>query len=69
MLRDQTEVADRTRLFLQSWGLKGRFVAEQVDIGEKTFSRFINHKLALSNDLLRKLISYMDDYEQRNSKP
>lgn len=63
---EQSNVADKTRDFLQCWGLKGKFVAATCYIPERIFSRFLNHKTALTSNQLKRLESYMDDYERRN---
>lgn len=68
MLIKQQSIADETREFLNHWGLKAKYVAEQVCIDKQTFSKFINHRIALSGRQLLVLKQYMDDYEYRNSK-
>ena len=68
MLIKQQSIADETREFLNHWGLKAKYVAEQVCIDKQTFSKFINHRIALSERQLLVLKQYMDDYEYRNSK-
>lgn len=50
MLLEQEAVAEQTKAFLVRWGLKAKYVAKVCGISEKTFSRFLNHKLALSKD-------------------
>lgn len=67
MLLEQEAVAEQTREFLLRWGLKARFVAKVCGISEKTFSRFLNHKLALSQNHICQLKSYIEDYERRNT--
>ena len=64
---EQSNVADDTREFLQRWGLKGKFVAATCYIPEQIFSRFVNHKLALTSNQLKRLMEYMADYERRNT--
>lgn len=67
MLLEQERAADETREFLSQWGLKGRYVASVCEINEKTFSRFLNHKIVLSSSQLARLLKYRADYEQRNA--
>ena len=67
MLLEQERAADETREFLSQWGLKGRHVASVCEINEKTFSRFLNHKMVLSSSQLARLLKYKTDYEQRNA--
>lgn len=55
MLLEQEHMADNTREFLKQCGLKAKFVAEQVVIDEQTFSKFVNHRVALSNNQLTAL--------------
>lgn len=66
MLIKQKTIADETKCFLNISGLKAKFVAEQVGIDEQTFSKFVNHRLALSNAQLATLINYVNEYKQRN---
>lgn len=66
MLHEQENLADETKSFLIRWGLKSRYVAEVCDIPERTLSRFVNHKLALSDMQLARLEYYIADYELRN---
>lgn len=66
MLLEQEKIADETKLFLQRWGLKAKYVACMCQISEKVFSGFCNHKLALTANQLLRLKSYMADYESRN---
>lgn len=63
---EQCNIAEKTKDFLQCWGLKGKFVAAKCYIPEQIFSRFVNHKLALTENQLKRLMEYMADYEQRN---
>lgn len=63
---EQCNVAEKAKDFLQRWGLKGKFVAATCYIPERIFSRFLNHKTALSSKQLQRLENYMEDYEQRN---
>lgn len=67
MLLEQECVAEQTREFLGRWGLKAKYVAKVCGISEKTFSRFLNHKLALSQNHIFQLNNYIENYEQRNS--
>lgn len=66
MLIKQQAIADETRDFLNHWGLKAKYVAEQVSIDKQTFSKFVNHRIALSGNQLLSLRQYMNDYECRN---
>lgn len=68
MLIKQQSIADETRDFLNHWGLKAKYVAEQVCIDKQTFSKFVNHRIALSERQLLALKQYINDYEHRNSK-
>lgn len=67
MLREQEQLAAETREFLSRWGLKAKYVAEQVQIDEKSFSKFVNHKLALPDYQVLQLRNYVEDYERRNA--
>ena len=67
MLLEQKCIADQTRDFLMRWGLKSKYVAKVCGISEKTFSRFLNHKLALSQNHIYKLSDYIENYERRNN--
>lgn len=66
MLSEQEALADETRAFLKRWGLKGIFVSYVCQIHFKTFSRFLNHKIALSDAQVGRLREYMSDYQKRN---
>ena len=66
MLLEQERAANETKEFLRRWGLKGRYIASVCEINEKTLSRFINHKLALTSIQLARLLAYIADYERRN---
>lgn len=63
----QCGVADETREFLHCWGLKSKYVAAKVGIDEQSFSKFLNHKLALSDNQMKRLNAYMVDYKRRNT--
>ena len=67
MLLEQERAADETREFLSQSGLKAKFVAEQIRIDRYSLSKFINHRLALSQNQLFALQNFMSDYRQRNS--
>lgn len=67
MLLEQEALAEETRAFLKRWGLKGIFVSEVCEIHFKTFSRFLNHKIVLSQAQVERLETYMNDYQKRNS--
>lgn len=64
---EQYKTAEDIKVFLSRWGLKQKYVAEICQIPEKVFSRFLTGKLALSENQLVRVISYINDYEQRNS--
>lgn len=66
MLLEQEALANETRTFLKRWGLKGIYVAEICEIHFKTFSRFLNHKVVLSQPQMMRLVSYMNEYQARN---
>lgn len=66
MLSEQEALADEARAFLKRWGLKGIFVSDVCQIHFKTFSRFLNHKIALSDAQVGRLREYMSDYQKRN---
>ena len=55
---EQSNVADDTREFLKDSGLKSKYVAAKVGIDEQSFSKFLNHKLALSERQLLLLEKY-----------
>ena len=63
----QCEVADRTKEFLNTWGLKQRFVAETCMIDVNIFSKFMNHAAVLSEKQINRLTIYLDDYVRRNT--
>lgn len=67
MLLEQEALAEETRAFLKRWGLKGIYVSEVCDIHFKTFSRFLNHKMVLSQPQMVRLKTYMYEYQKRNS--
>ena len=67
MLLEQQTIAEQTRDFLVRWGLKSKYVAKVCGISEKTFSRFLNHKLALSQNHICQLTNYIEEYERRNN--
>ena len=67
MLLEQEALAEETRVFLKRWGLKGIYVSEVCEIHFKTFSRFLNHKVALSQPQMVRLKAYMHEYQKRNS--
>jgi len=66
MLLEQARIANETRDFLSHWGLKAKYVANKCDLNPKVLSLFMNHKLALSQNQLNRLISYITEYERRN---
>lgn len=66
-LLEQERAADETREFLTASGLKAKFVAEQVEIDRQTFSKFMCHRLSLSQNQLTALQNYMSDYRHRNN--
>lgn len=65
MLTEQEELANRTKTFLDSWGLKAKYVAEVCSIHEKTFSKFVNHRIALSRPQIMRLTGYISEYEEK----
>ena len=67
MLLEQERAADETREFLSQSGLKAKFVAEQIRIDRQSLSKFMNHRLALSQNQLFALQNFMNDYRQRNN--
>lgn len=66
MLLEQEAVAEQTREFLVHWGLKSKFVAATCGISPNILSKFLNHKIALSNNQLNRLVTYMESYISRN---
>lgn len=66
MLLEQEAVAEQTKAFLVCWGLKVKFVAGICGISPNILSKFLNHKVALSNKQLHRLTAYMEDYILRN---
>ena len=67
VLSEQEALANRTKDFLNKWGLKAKYVAEVCDVSPKVLSQFMNHKLALSNSQKNRLICFVTEYERRNS--
>jgi len=67
MLLEQEKIANETRAFLSHWGLKAKYVATKCDISPKVLSQFMNHKLVLSQNQLKRLLSYISEYERRNT--
>lgn len=67
MLLEQQAIAEEVKEFLKRWGLKSCFVAEVCAIHPNTLSRFVNHRIVLSDNQLVRLRFYMTDYEMRNS--
>lgn len=67
MLQKQEQLATEVREFLGKWGLKAKFVAERAQIDEQSFSKFVNHKLALPDYQIAQLKAYIQDYERRNA--
>lgn len=66
MLLEQEAVAEQTKAFLVCWGLKAKFVAGTCGISPNILSKFLNHKVALSNKQLNRLTTYMENYILRN---
>lgn len=66
MLRDQEQLAIETREFLHRWGLKAKYVAMACDLTPKVLSGFMNFRLALSQNQVSRLNSYIAEYEARN---
>lgn len=66
MIEQQMSVASRVKDFLTRSGLKARFVASQIGVDERTFSRFVHHKTILDNDRYGQLVDYIDNYQRRN---
>lgn len=54
MLLEQEAVAEQTKAFLVCWGLKAKFVAGTCGISPNILSKFLNHKVALSNKQLNR---------------
>lgn len=67
MLTEQEALANKTREFLDRWGLKAKYVAGVCNISPKVLSLFINHRLVLSKNQVSRLENYISDYENRNS--
>ena len=67
MVTEQEQLANETKAFLVRWGLKAKYVASVCVISQKVFSQFMNHKLALSQNQLNRLMAFISDYERRNS--
>ena len=67
MLTEQEALANRTKDFLNKWGLKAKYVAEVCNVSPKVLSQFMNHKLALSIGQKNRLICFVTEYERRNS--
>ncbi len=67
MITEQEQLANETKAFLVRWGLKAKYVANVCVISQKVFSQFMNHKLALSQNQLNRLMAFISDYERRNS--
>lgn len=67
MLTEQEALANKTREFLNRWGLKAKYVAGVCNISPKVLSLFINHRLVLSKVQVCRLENYISDYENRNS--
>ena len=63
----QYQLAEQTKSFLDTWGLKQRFVADTCKISEHVFSQFMNHKMMLSDGQMNRLVSYMAEYVRRNT--
>lgn len=66
-VRDQYEVAEQTKEFIDKWGLKKKYVAATCSIPEVVFSSFINGRLALSERQISRIVEYTTDYVRRNS--
>ena len=66
-LQEQSQVAKSTRRFLETWGLKQRYVAAACQINERVFSGFLTHRVALSDTQLARVSAYVSDYVRRNS--
>lgn len=66
ILRKQEQAANDTKEFLKASGLKSKYVAAKVGIDEQSFSKFINHRMALSERQLMLLETYKDEYRQLN---
>lgn len=66
-LKAQTALADKTREFLDRWGLKAKYVAGVCNISPKVLSLFMNYRLTLSKIQVSRLENYITDYERRNS--
>lgn len=67
MFREQEPLVNKTREFLDRWGLKAKYVAGVCNISPKVLSLFINHRLVLSKIQVSRLENYISDYEKRNS--
>lgn len=64
---EQRITMDRLNDFLKRRGLRANYVARQVGIGERTLYCFKSGSRLLTKTQLRKLQSYIFDYEQRMS--
>ena len=64
---EQEKVVNDIVNFLERWGLKQKYVACQCNIKETIFSKFLNHKLALSRNQLLRVNDYMNNYISKNS--
>lgn len=65
MLLEQEKLANETRAFLENYGLKGKYVAGKCGLCPHILSKFINHKIALSQNQLNRLVSFIEEYQRR----
>ena len=66
MLLEQKAIAEQVREFLGHWGLKAKFVANTCGISPNILSKFLNHRVTISNNQLNRLVLYMESYISRN---
>lgn len=64
---EQYQVVEHTRKFLDTWGLKQKYVASVCQIPEQVFSKFLTCQRTLSAAQLRRVLDYMEDYKRRNN--
>lgn len=64
-LEEQMLIADETIAFLNIHGLKAKHIANKICVKEYILSRFVNHKLVLTEKQLTRLKNYMSDYTVR----
>lgn len=64
-LMEQSRLAQRTKRFLEKYGMKAAWLAEKINVQKSYFSTFLTGHAALYDPQVERLTEFLNEWEKR----